>query len=532
LAAINFPTNPGVNQPFTAAGVTWVWDGTKWIMSAIAGGGGGGGGGGASIIISDNPPPNPIAGNLWFDSANGQLYVYYVDATSAQWVTVVNQGLGGQYLPLAGGSMTGTIASVSGNSINGPGGTTRNLFGKTSGSNRWELQLGSSDFETGANAGSNFDLVAYDDTGALLSIPLSINRATGAVTLIGPLTLPGNAVTPFGAATAQQIPGSNRIINGDMRINQRGAASGSAVGYTVDRIGFGAAQSAKITWGQGTGPGATAIGFPYYTSWTCPATPYTPIATDFFYAYQMIEADMISDFCWGSANAQPATLSFWASAVNAGTYGGSIRNTTAAGGTPTRSYPFTFALPGGSGIWTKIVVPIPGDPAGTWVMSGNGGGLSLSFDLGCGTSWRSAATPGVWQNGNFLGANGAYSVVSNANTSFFITGVKLEIGSVATPFNRQSLSKSLSDCQRYYQQPIMVFLIAGYNVLGGNIYNLFVFPTTMRAAPTITPSNIIYSNGSNLNFPQIDSYGFRGTLNVTAAGAGNSNFNATISAEF
>jgi hypothetical protein len=97
LAAIDFPSNPATGSSFTAAGVTWVWDGVKWYMAALVSGGGGGGspgGGGASITVSDNPPINPVAGALWFNSAVGQLYVYYNDGNSTQWVVVVNAGAG------------------------------------------------------------------------------------------------------------------------------------------------------------------------------------------------------------------------------------------------------------------------------------------------------------------------------------------------------------------------------------------------------------------------------------------------------
>ena len=115
----------------------------------------------------------------------------------------------------------------------------------------------------------------------------------------------------------------------------------------------------------------------------------------------------------------------------------------------TRSYPFTFSIPAAN-TWTKIVVTIPGDTAGTWVMSGNAGAMYASL-----RSWQRleliAVPPSAWASANYIGATGAVSVVATNGATFYLTGVKLEIGSVATPFNRQSLAKSMADCQRYYQ---------------------------------------------------------------------------------
>jgi hypothetical protein len=59
------------------------------------------------VIISDTPPASPVAGTLWWDSVGGQMYVWYVDSTSPQWVAVVNEV--GAYLSLAGGQVTGPI---------------------------------------------------------------------------------------------------------------------------------------------------------------------------------------------------------------------------------------------------------------------------------------------------------------------------------------------------------------------------------------------------------------------------------------
>ena len=145
---------------------------------------------------------------------------------------------------------------------------------------------------------------------------------------------------------------------------------------------------------------------------------------------------MVSDFQWGTANAQPVTLSFWAFSSLTGTFGGSIANYATD-----RSYPFSYSIPTAN-TWVKIIVTIPGDTAGTWVMSGNGEAPSRTSRsiLGRARTYRAA---GAWGAGDIRGVTGAVSVVATNGAAFYLTGVKLEVGSVATPFNRQSLAGKL-----------------------------------------------------------------------------------------
>ena len=164
---------------------------------------------------------------------------------------------------------------------------------------------------------------------------------------------------------------------------------------------------------------------------------------------------MISDFCWGTASAQPVTLSFWAWSSLTGTLGGSLRNYAA-----TRTYPFSYSLPAST--WTKIVITIPGDTAGTWVMNGNAGGERSFLSMGVGSTFAGQRTHGrrriTWLRQARLAS------LEPTPRQFLVTGVKLEIGSVATPYNRQSLTKSMADCQRYYYQG--PYLGSGYDTAG------------------------------------------------------------------
>jgi hypothetical protein len=344
-------------------------------------------------------------------------------------------------------------------------------------------------------------------------------------TMTGPLILNADPTVALGAATKQQAdartPGENRIINGDMRIDQRnGGASGATTNvYTVDRWFYGSSQTAKGTW-QRSASGPVPLGFPYALEFQS-SSAYVSISTDEFDFQQRLEGDAISDFAWGTASAQSVTLSFLVYSSLAGTFSGSLRNMAG-----TRSFPFTYPLVANT--WTKIIIPIFGDPNGTWVMSGNTGALVVSFDLGSGSTLRGPAN--VWASANYIGVTGTASIVGINGATFFLTGVKLEIGSIASRFVRKSTAEALADCQRYYQI-LQSTLVTGYQTAGGQVYTCGTFQTAMRANPTVVFSGISYSNAGNLINGSISPFNFYNAISIIATGQGYALHNVAFSAE-
>ncbi len=93
MAALDFPSSPTLNQIYSANGKAWIWNGVVWNAYS--------GVGGNSITTSATAPLNPSNGDLWFNTENGLVYVYYVDANSQQWVAPDNSGgFNGGYNPL------------------------------------------------------------------------------------------------------------------------------------------------------------------------------------------------------------------------------------------------------------------------------------------------------------------------------------------------------------------------------------------------------------------------------------------------
>jgi hypothetical protein len=248
------------------------------------------------------------------------------------------------------------------------------------------------------------------------------------------------------SSTAQYTGFKNRIINGDMRIDQRNAGAQITAAnltngtYMVDRWNYLSSQAAKFTAQQNAGAVTTAVGFPNYLGMTV-ATAVTVGASDYFAIEQSIEGFNFADLAWGTASAKTVTLSFVVYSSLTGTFGGSLRNSAA-----TRSYPFTYSIPTAN-TWTTISVTIAGDTSGTWVGATNGTGVQVGFGLGVGTTY--SGTAGAWAATNYVSATGAVSVVGTASATFYITGVQLEKGSTATSFDYRPYGTELMLCQRY-----------------------------------------------------------------------------------
>jgi len=278
----------------------------------------------------------------------------------------------------------------------------------------------------------------------------------------------------------------NRIINGDMRIDQRnGGASVTPTSgqYTLDRYQSSLSQASKFSIQQNAGSITPASGFDNYLGVTS-LSSYSITSTDTFSIIQNIEGYNVADLCWGTANAKTVTLSFRVYSSLTGTFGGAISNSAV-----NRSYPFSYSIPVAN-TWTTISITIAGDTSGTWLKT-NGAGMLVIFGLGYGTTY--SGTAGSWA-GTFYGSStGAVSVVGTNGATFYITGVQLEAGSTATDFERRPIGTELSLCQRYYHR------ISGYNgsypPVGAGTTNGTLscrihspLPVFMRTAPTVTIS--------------------------------------------
>jgi len=304
----------------------------------------------------------------------------------------------------------------------------------------------------------------------------------------------GSAAVLYGVASPPNSMGfRNRILNGGMVIDQRNAGASvtntTSNLYTLDRWECYGSAASKFTVQQNAGAVTPPAGYTNYLGVTS-SSAYSITSGDVFRVTHKIEGYNVSDLAWGSASAQAITLSFWVRSSLTGTFGAALTNSA-----QNRSYPFTFTI-SAANTWEQKTITIAGDTTGTWLTT-NGIGLWLILSLGAGSTY--SATAGSWTSTPYINsATGATSVVGTSGATFYLTGVQLEAGTVATPFERRDYGRELALCQRYCQTIAANFSV-GYTVSGTVLQSggPYVFPTTMRTAPTLTGGAYTANTGNN-----------------------------------
>ena len=302
--------------------------------------------------------------------------------------------------------------------------------------------------------------------------------ATNAITdASGGNTTTINNYTP----TESNMAGRNKIINGDMRIDQRnaGAAVTANASYPVDRWivyspagSFSAQQSTSIIPESHT----NSLGFTVVSAGS-------PSGAQGANLGQYIEGFNVSDLGWGSAAAKTVTVSFWVRASIAGTYCFAVQNNAAD-----RSYVSEYTV-SSANIWQQINITIAGDTTGTWLTT-NGAGLKLWWDFNSGSD-NSTGSADTWLAGSKKRTTNQTNLVGTSGATFYITGVQLEAGSVATPFEHRQYGQELALCQRYLPAYSGDTCFSGQAYSSSGIIVNVYFPVQTRVSPTgVTVSSV------------------------------------------
>jgi len=319
----------------------------------------------------------------------------------------------------------------------------------------------------------------------------------------GSLTVPAETGTVVTTASTS-LGRRNLIINGAMQVAQRGTSGTSSGFNSVDRFSspYETGGTMVITQSQETMSSSDtpfSSGFRHYMRLTM-TTAGSDSVDDWSYIGHKIEAQNIASCGWDyTSPSSYITMSMWLRTSVSGTYYISHRllNTS-----PQIAYVKGVTLTANT--WTKVVYSIPGN-ASAVINSDNGGGLEIYIRPYVGTAYTdNTVALDTWygRSGTTQCPDYTHSWGLTAGATFDLTGVQLEVGSVATPFEHRSYGEELALCQRYYER------------YDGNVYFFDVndpaiaqslhmgFRTTKRAAPTITLGSannldVLYARGDH-----------------------------------
>ncbi len=281
----------------------------------------------------------------------------------------------------------------------------------------------------------------------------------------------------------------NLIINGAMNLDQRNSGSATtngSSGYTTvdrwksyDNLSAGASTSQQVT------DVPDNQGFKNSLKFTVTTADSDLGTGEVLFIQQAIEGNNFSVLRYGTSSAKTSTISFWVKSSETGSFGGSLQRSV----NYDRQYGFTYSI-SAANTWEYKTVTIPGDTGGTWPTD-NTAGASLMFNLGSGSS-RLISTANQWGTTSLgFQVSGTKNIAGTVNATFFVTGVQMEVGTEATPFEHRSFGQELALCQRYFQTlggaTTNDVFAAGFTSTA-NFFGYGHLNNTMRAASTASVS--------------------------------------------
>ena len=316
------------------------------------------------------------------------------------------------------------------------------------------------------------------------------------------LTIGGSGTTVNVSNMVPDVALSNRnlIINGAMQVAQRGTqvTGVTTPGYrTCDRFYHSVSNLGTWTVDQSTD---APNGFSNSFKVTCTTADASPAAADWCFLFQRIEGQNLQNLAFGTADAKSMTLSFWVKSNKTGAATVNLLQLDNSNKMISKSYTINSA-----DTWEYKTISIPADTAGQ-IDNDNGVGLQVTFFMNSGSDYSSGSLQSTWSTFDQTDRNPSNLGVGGAVSDYFaITGVQLELGDVATPFEHRSYGQELALCQRYYWQsrPPTANDGAGFAIASGvAAYSRaqVPLPVPMRAVPSVSFVGVkLYNYNTNVD---------------------------------
>ena len=314
------------------------------------------------------------------------------------------------------------------------------------------------------------------------------------------------------ANITNNLSNRNLIINGAMNVAQRGSSSdfsssSTLSAFTLDRFRYDlfpfGGTSATATVSKST---TAPDGFLHSLKVDVTATDTSLVANNYSQITYQLEKQDIRHFAYGTSAAKTITLSFYVRSNKTGNYNVNLLQY----GASTRLASFTYAI-SSADTWERKTITIAGDTSGN-VVDGNSSGLGINFGLAYGGNYITGSNQNSF--GSYVAANSGVgqnvNLYDSTSNEWYITGVQLEVGSVATDFEHRSFAQELELCKRYYLRLTRggsnTMLFTGCTKADTYIcFSRIELPVTMRTVPSIS-----FTGTRNIRNYSNDNSGFSG----------------------
>jgi len=343
-----------------------------------------------------------------------------------------------------------------------------------------------SDLNNASTARTNLGVAIGSDVQAFDADTAKLDATTSNFT--GDLQVSGTSV-----ATETNLGVRNLVVNGDMRFAQRGTSTSSvSSGNTFGTDRFKTQLGTAGTWtiSQDTD---VPSGQGFYKSHKLDCTTANASLSSGSYgifAHRM-EGQMLQHLKKGTSSAEQTTLSFWVKSNKTGTYQVNLRDNDNA-----RLVGSEYTI-SSANTWEKKTITFAADTSGA-LDNDNAHSLQVEYWFVAGSTYSGGTAPSAWEASD--NTDRAANIVNLADsTSNYInfTGIQLEVGDTATPFEHRPYEMELARCQRYYQKSYNIDVAPGTNTSTGQFDHNFLnlgnygnvnqrFGVAMRANPTMT----------------------------------------------
>jgi len=263
--------------------------------------------------------------------------------------------------------------------------------------------------------------------------------------------------------TNSQIGGRrNIIINGSAIVSQRStstASLSSGNNFVLDRTRFQLTNGGTWTMSQSTTV-PTGQGFSHSLKLDCTTADTSLGSTDYLLVQQLIEGQDVQQFAFGTSDAKSVTVSFWIRSNKTGTYTLEVQQQNSSNGFYQNAKTFTISS---ANTWEKKEITFVGNTSQN-IINSNAVGFYVTIWLGTGTSRTSGTfTNGTWHNttANRISSSNV-NLADSTDNELYLTGLQMEVGEQATPFEHRSFGEELALCQRYFQYHVSTSTAARY----------------------------------------------------------------------